>query len=91
MKYLPLLWKSLWRKKIRTLFTIGSLFVAFLLFGVLMAIRTAFTFGVEIAGAAVEGGGELADALVEHRGDAADGGFELLGRSAGTPRRRRLM
>jgi putative ABC transport system permease protein len=50
MKYLPLLWKSLWRKKIRTLFTIGSLFVAFLLFGVLMAIRTAFTFGVEIAG-----------------------------------------
>ncbi len=50
MKYLPLLWKSLWRKKIRTIFTIGSLFVAFLLFGVLMAIRTAFTFGVEIAG-----------------------------------------
>lgn len=50
MKYFPLLWKSLWRKKIRTLFTIGSLFVAFLLFGVLMAIRMAFTFGVEIAG-----------------------------------------
>lgn len=50
MKYFPLLWKSLWRKKVRTLFTIGSLFVAFLLFGVLMAIRTAFTFGVEIAG-----------------------------------------
>jgi putative ABC transport system permease protein len=50
MRYLPLLWKSLWRKKIRTLFTIGSLFVAFLLFGVLMAIRTAFSFGVEIAG-----------------------------------------
>lgn len=50
MKYLPLLWKSLWRKKIRTLFTIGSLFVAFLLFGILMAIRMAFTFGVEIAG-----------------------------------------
>ena len=50
MKYFPLLWKSLWRKKVRTLFTIGSLFVAFLLFGVLMAIRMAFTFGVEIAG-----------------------------------------
>lgn len=50
MKYFPLLWKSLWRKKVRTIFTIGSLFVAFLLFGVLMAIRTAFTFGVEIAG-----------------------------------------
>jgi putative ABC transport system permease protein len=50
MKYLPLLWKNLWRKKVRTLFTIGSLFVAFLLFGVLMAIRTAFAFGVDIAG-----------------------------------------
>lgn len=50
MKYLPLLWKNLWRKKIRTLFTIGSLFVAFLLFGVLMTIRTAFAFGVDIAG-----------------------------------------
>jgi putative ABC transport system permease protein len=50
MKYFPLLWKNLWRKKIRTLFTIGSLFVAFLLFGILMAIRTAFSFGVEIAG-----------------------------------------
>lgn len=50
MKYLPLLWKSLWRKKIRTLFTIGSLFIAFFLFGLLMAIRTAFSFGVEIAG-----------------------------------------
>jgi len=50
MKYLPLLWKNLWRKKIRTLFTIGSLFVAFLLFGVLMAIRSAFAFGVDIAG-----------------------------------------
>lgn len=50
MKYLPLLWKSLWRKKVRTLFTIASLFVAFILFGLLMTIRTAFTFGVDIAG-----------------------------------------
>src|SRR5690606_12820860 len=50
MKYLPLIWKSLWRRKIRTLFTIGSFFVAFVLFGMLMTIRTAFTFGVEIAG-----------------------------------------
>jgi putative ABC transport system permease protein len=48
MKYFPLLWKSLWRKKVRTLFTIGSLFVAFFLFGLLMTIRMAFTFGVEI-------------------------------------------
>jgi putative ABC transport system permease protein len=50
MKYLPLLWKSLWRKKVRTIFTLLSVFVAFLLFGLLMTIRGAFSFGVEIAG-----------------------------------------
>lgn len=50
MKFLPLLWSSLWRKKTRTIFTLLSIFVAFLLFGLLMAIRTAFTFGVDIAG-----------------------------------------
>ena len=50
MKFLPLLWSNLWRKKTRTVFTLLSVFVAFLLFGLLMTIRTAFTFGVEIAG-----------------------------------------
>ncbi len=50
MKFLPLLWSSLWRKKIRTVFTLLSIFVAFLLFGLLMTIRTAFSFGVDIAG-----------------------------------------
>lgn len=50
MKYLPLLWSSLWRKKVRTIFTLLSIFVAFLLFGLLMTIRTAFSFGVDIAG-----------------------------------------
>lgn len=50
MRHLPLLWRNLWRKKTRTLFTLGSLFVAFLLFGILMAVRTAFAFGVDIAG-----------------------------------------
>jgi len=50
MKYVPLLWKNLWRKKIRTVFTIGCLFVAFLLFGILMTIRAAFAFGVDVAG-----------------------------------------
>lgn len=50
MKFLPLIWKNVWRRKIRTLFTLGSVFVAFLLFGLLMTIRTAFTLGVEIAG-----------------------------------------
>ncbi len=50
MKFLPLLWKNLWRKKVRTIFTLLSVFVAFVLFGLLMTIRTAFTFGVDIAG-----------------------------------------
>jgi putative ABC transport system permease protein len=50
MKFIPLLWNSLWRKKIRTIFTLLSIFVAFVLFGLLMTIRTAFTFGVDIAG-----------------------------------------
>jgi putative ABC transport system permease protein len=50
MKFLPLMWKNLWRKKIRTTFTLLSIFVAFILFGLLMTIRTAFSFGVDIAG-----------------------------------------
>ncbi|MCC7123419.1 MAG: FtsX-like permease family protein [Acidobacteria bacterium] len=50
MKFFPLLWSSLWRKKIRTIFTLLSIFIAFVLFGLLMTIRTAFSFGVDIAG-----------------------------------------
>jgi putative ABC transport system permease protein len=50
MKFFPLLWKSLWRKKVRTIFTLLSIYVAFLLFGILMTIRTTFAFGVDIAG-----------------------------------------
>ena len=51
VKYLSLVWKNLWRRKIRTTFTLLSIFIAFLLFGLLMTIRMAFTFGVEVAGA----------------------------------------
>ena len=50
MKFIPLLWSNLWRKKTRTIFTLLSIFVAFLLFGLLMTIRNAFAFGVDIAG-----------------------------------------
>src|SRR3972149_571412 len=50
MKLLPLIWKSVWRRKIRTIFTLLCVFIAFLLFGILMTVRMAFTFGVEIAG-----------------------------------------
>ena len=50
MKFLPLIWKNVWRRKFRTTFTLLSIFVAFLLFGILMTIRTAFSLGVDIAG-----------------------------------------
>lgn len=50
MKFLPLIWRNVWRRKLRTTFTLLSIFIAFLLFGVLMTIRNSFAFGVEIAG-----------------------------------------
>jgi putative ABC transport system permease protein len=50
MKFLPLIWTNVWRRKIRTTFTLLSIFIAFLLFGIVMTIRAAFSFGVEIAG-----------------------------------------
>jgi putative ABC transport system permease protein len=51
MKFLPLIWKNIWRRKFRTTFTLLSIFIAFVLFGILMTIRMSFSFGVEVAGA----------------------------------------
>jgi putative ABC transport system permease protein len=51
VKLLPLVWRNLLRRKVRTLFTVLSITVAFTLFGVLMAIRVAFAAGVSVAGA----------------------------------------
>ncbi len=50
MKFLPLVWRNLLRRKVRTIFTVLSIFIAFVLFGVLMAIRMAFSMGVDMAG-----------------------------------------
>jgi len=50
VKFLPLIWKNVWRRKFRTTFTLLSIFIAFLLFGILMTIRTAFSLGVDLAG-----------------------------------------
>ena len=51
MKYLPIVWRNLMRRKVRTIFTLLSIFVAFLLFGYLMAVRSAFNMGIDLAGA----------------------------------------
>lgn len=50
MKYLPLLWANLQRKRLRTTFTFASVVVAFLLFAVIEAVRYALTGGAELAG-----------------------------------------
>jgi putative ABC transport system permease protein len=51
MKFLPLIFRNLGRRKVRTIFTILSIVIAFVLFGVLMAIRAAFSMGIDVAGA----------------------------------------
>jgi putative ABC transport system permease protein len=51
MKYLPLVWATLWRKKTRTIFTLLSIIVAFLLFGVLETVDYAFSHPVGVTGA----------------------------------------
>lgn len=50
MKYLTLIWANLKRKKLRTTLTIGSFVVALFLYGLLVAIRIAFSGGVDAAG-----------------------------------------
>jgi putative ABC transport system permease protein len=50
MKYLPLVWRNLMRRKTRTIFTVLSIAVAFVLFGILAALNVAFSQGVELAG-----------------------------------------
>ena len=39
MKFFPLVWTSLWRKKARTIFTLLSIVIAFLLFGLLQGVN----------------------------------------------------
>ena len=51
MKFFYLTWSNLKRKKFRTLLTLLSIVVAFVLFGFLSAIKQALTGGVTIAGA----------------------------------------
>jgi putative ABC transport system permease protein len=50
MKFLPLLFSNFKRHKLRTILTVLSIIVAFILFGYLAAIRKAFDMGVSVAG-----------------------------------------
>jgi putative ABC transport system permease protein len=50
-KYVPLLAASLRRKRLRTFFTIASILIAFLLFGLAESMRHALQAGVSVAGA----------------------------------------
>ncbi len=43
MKYFPLVWATLWRRKTRALFTLLSIMIAFLLFGMLETVDYAFS------------------------------------------------
>ncbi|GLU33455.1 ABC transporter permease [Trinickia caryophylli] len=47
MKYFPLVWAMLWRKKTRTTLTLFSIVIAFLLFGMLQGINAAFQETIE--------------------------------------------
>jgi putative ABC transport system permease protein len=51
MKFLHLIWGNLMRKKLRTSLTLLTILVAFVLFGLLCAIKQALVGGVELAGA----------------------------------------
>lgn len=50
MKYLPLVWRNLLRRKFRTVFTLATVFISFVLYAFLMTIRSAFSMGVDVAG-----------------------------------------
>jgi putative ABC transport system permease protein len=51
MKYFPLVWAALMRRKPRTILTMLSIAVAFLLYGLLQGVVAAFSAGIDIAGA----------------------------------------
>lgn len=51
MRFLSLVWSNLKRKKLRTCLTLLSIFVAFLLYGLLSTMKETFTAGIKMAGA----------------------------------------
>jgi putative ABC transport system permease protein len=51
VKYAFLVWKNLWRHRTRTILTVLSVLIAFMLFGLLSAFNYAFTVGSDMANA----------------------------------------
>ena len=49
MKYLPLVWNGLWRRPARTIFTLLSIAVAYVLFGILSGIDAGFAHTLEVS------------------------------------------
>jgi putative ABC transport system permease protein len=49
MKYLRLVWAGVWRKRTRTIFTLASIMVAFILFGILSGVDAGFAHSLETA------------------------------------------
>ncbi len=47
MKFLPLIWAGLWRKRLRTIFTLASIVVAFVLFGILQGVDASMSHLLE--------------------------------------------
>ncbi|HEX5161968.1 MAG TPA: FtsX-like permease family protein [Steroidobacteraceae bacterium] len=50
-RWIPLVWANLRRRKLRLILTFASILVAFMLFGLLEALRTSLSAGVTMAGA----------------------------------------
>ena len=50
-RWLPLVWANMRRRKLRLILTFASILVAFMLFGLLEALRTSMVEGVNMAGA----------------------------------------
>jgi putative ABC transport system permease protein len=51
MKFFALIWGNLWRRKLRTIFTLLAALFTFALFGVMAAVNLAFGMGVDVSGA----------------------------------------
>lgn len=49
MKYFPLVWNGLWRSPARTIFTLLSIAVAYVLFGILSGIDAGFAHTLEVS------------------------------------------